>query len=82
MSGITNIAVNGLNNAGQRAFVAANNIVNASSTPTPQSIADPSTRDVATNIVNLNEAGLSYSANALVIKTAQKLDKALIDIKT
>lgn len=74
MSSILNIATNGLNNAVTRSVNAASSIVNASST-------QKNTNNIDESLVTLKTAQVSYDSNAVVIKAAQKTEKALLDIK-
>jgi flagellar hook protein FlgE len=71
MSDALSIAVNGLNQAVSHATQSAGNIANASLTGT----------NVDGDLVNLSVAKTDYAANATVIKTEEKMQKALLDIK-
>lgn len=70
MSNALSLAINGINSAVSLASQSATNIVNASSTG--QNTAD---------IVNVKIASTDMAANAAVIKTVAKMNKALLDIK-
>ena len=71
MSSVLSTAVRGLNQAVARVTQSANNIVNASSTG----------KNLDKNLVDMNVSKTDYAANAAVIKTARKMDKALLDIE-
>jgi len=64
-------AVTGLYQAVARATQSANNIANASLTG----------KNVDEDLVKLSMAKTDYAANAVTIKTEQKMQKALLDIK-
>ncbi|MGB9152581.1 MAG: flagellar basal body rod C-terminal domain-containing protein [Alphaproteobacteria bacterium] len=70
MSNALSIAVNGLNSAASLAVKSATNIVNSSSTG----------NNVDGALVTLSSASTDYAANAAVIKTVDKMNKALLDI--
>ena len=70
MSSALSTAVSGINSAVSRATQAAGNIVKASSTE----------NNLDKNLVNLSTATTDVAANAAVIKTAKKEQKALLDI--
>jgi hypothetical protein len=72
MSGILSIAVSGLNSAAQRFANATSSIVNASSTG--------GSGDVTPALVSTIADKTDYAANAAVVKTVEKTDKALLDI--
>jgi hypothetical protein len=74
MSSAISTAVNGLNNAVTRIANATSNIVNASS--------KSSKIDLNADVISSKIAQTDYAANAAVIKTAEKNQKALLDIKT
>ncbi len=71
MSNALSIAVSGINSAVAQAAQSANIIVNASSTG----------GSVDGALVNLKVASVDVAANAAVIRTADKMNKALLDIK-
>ena len=64
-------AVSGLTQSVARATQSASNIANASLTG----------KNVDEDLVKLSMAKTDYAANATVIKTEQKMQKALLDIK-
>ena len=70
MSTILSTAVSGLNSAVSRATQSARNIVNASSTG----------KNIDKDLVDVNKDKTDYAANAAVIKTTRKMEKALLDI--
>ena len=72
MSTALSLAVNGINNVIVRATQATADLVNASST---------GAANVDGDLIQVNQAGNDLAANALVIKTEAKMEKALIDIK-
>ena len=65
------MAVTGLYQAVARATQSAGNIANASLTG----------KNVDEDLVKLSMAKTDYASNATVIKTEQKMEKALLDIK-
>ncbi len=71
MSDALSFAINGLNSSVARATQFTRDIVNASSTG----------KNVEGGLVGLQGAKTDYAANATVIKTVQKEQKALLDIK-
>lgn len=70
MSSALSIAANGITSAVSRATQSAANIVNASSTG----------KNIDTDLINLNQSSTDVAANAAVLKIAEKMDKALLDI--
>jgi flagellar hook protein FlgE len=70
MSSALSIAVNGLNASVAKATQAASNIVNASSTG----------GNVDGSLIALKSASTGFKADAAVIKTVDKMNKALLDI--
>ena len=70
MSSALSIAANGINSAVSRATQSAVNIVNASSTG----------ENLDADLININQSSTDVSANAAVLKIAEKMDKALLDI--
>ncbi len=73
MATITSVAVSGLNDAISRATTAAQNIATASTAGGGGSDA------IDSNLIDLQQASISYAADAKVISTANKLQKTLID---
>jgi flagellar basal body rod protein FlgC len=71
MSDALSVAVNGLNASVSRATQFAGNIVKASSTG----------KNLDGSLVGIKTESVDYAANATVIKTEEKLQKALLDIK-
>lgn len=65
-----NLALSGLSNSATRAANTVSNIVNASST-----------NQIDNSLVTLQESKIDYQANATVLKTAEKAQKSLLDIK-
>jgi len=70
MSNALSVAINGINAAVSLASRSANNIVNASSTG----------KNVDGDLINVGVASTDMAANAAVIKTVDKMNKALLDI--
>jgi hypothetical protein len=70
MSNALSIAVNGVNSAISSALKSTTTIVNGSSTG----------QNVDGALVNLQAASKDVAANAAVIRTVQKTQKALLDI--
>ena len=70
MSSVLSTAINGLSSAVARATHSASNIVKASSTG----------KNLDADLVNLKVASTDYASNAVVIKKAEKMQKALLDI--
>ncbi len=70
MSSALSIAANGIVSAVSRATQSASNIVNASST----------SKNIDADLININQSSTDVSANAAVLKIAEKMDKALLDI--
>jgi len=70
MSVVLNLALSGLSAATTQAAKASSNIVNASSTDS-----------IDTSLVSLDVAKVNFGANADVIKTDEKMQKSLLDIK-
>ena len=71
MSSALSKAINGLHQTVTRATQSVGNIVNGSSTG----------KNIDGDLVNLKAASIDYAANATVIKTESKMQKALLDIK-
>jgi hypothetical protein len=71
MSNALLTAVNGINSAVSRATQSATSIVNSSSTG----------GNLDANLININADSTDVAANVAVIKTVDKMDKALLDIK-
>lgn len=65
-----NLALSGLSNSATRAANTVSNIVNASSTG-----------QLDQSLISLQEASIDYQSDAAVIKTAEKAEKSLLDIK-
>jgi len=83
MSGILDISVSGLSAATRRIAKDASSLVNASSTPNSVKNAPAAPAgNLDKDIVDLKVSQVNYQANAFTIKTAEKLQKALLDIKT
>ncbi len=70
MSDALSIAVNGINSAVSRATQSASNIANASLTG----------KNIDGDLINLRTTSTDVAANVAVIKTAEKNQKALLDI--
>jgi len=71
MSNALSIAVNGINATVSRATQSASNIANASLTG----------KNIDSDLINLRASVTNVAANADVIKTEEKNQKALLDIQ-
>ena len=71
MSSVLSTAVTGLYRSVSRATQSADNIANASLTG----------KNPDKDLIDLSEDKAAFAANATVIKTAEKMQKALLDIK-
>ncbi|MDR3423828.1 MAG: hypothetical protein P4M13_01945 [Alphaproteobacteria bacterium] len=71
MIGALSTAVLGLHSAVSSATQSAGNVVKASSTG----------KNLDGDLVNLKTASVNYAADAAVVKTVGKMEKALLDIR-